>query len=242
MLRFGYCQRASFTIQAIVVLLLVQEAGPVFSDDAAARPAAIEVIVRGKIFSSVDEYANARLKKAALAIERRGVPWAAQSGVSLPESLLPVGHSGGPVVETVPDMLQGLSGGIEDSGWKTVWLDNKGHPRENGKSSATRTAVGALESGASVVPAGADISGDDVAVVRVLGVSPSMSTLVKDFEKVTAVKGAGADVIKFNTEDELGEYLRSQASGQEGPLLILSSHNRIRLMGLKPASTVDLGK
>jgi hypothetical protein len=66
-----------------------------------------------------------------------------------------------------------------------------------------------------------------------MGVYPSMTDLVRDFDRVASRPGFGTESIRVGSQEELSHQLEEEAKDKDGPLLILSGHGRVRLMGLK---------
>ncbi len=212
---------------------------PVFAEESQVRSTPIEVIVKGKVFPSLKEYEQSKVaKEMPMKKKGGGVPWAVKAMTDLPAKLIPAWKGSLQEVHKATQKSPVFRGGIDENGWKTVVLDKNSPDTSRSQGPAKGDYFREVGGNTPSLPLPTLMPEQAVAIQRILGISPSMNAVVKDFEDGSAVP-VGTGLIKVSTEDELADQLRAMASGMDGPFLLIFSHNRVRLMGLKSDSSVE---
>lgn len=205
--------------------LAIGTAGPVCSQEIVIRDSPIEIIVKGKAYPSLKEYLRSKAFPVAPLRLQAGIPAVSARPVSMT------------TVPAAPVDSGGFRTELDENGWKTVWL-NGAAPSDSQDQIQPQGKISSSEEGGKPPSL---IKGpekdDEVTVSRVLGVYPSMTDLVRDFEREASALGPGSGLVEVRADHELGDLLREQASGIEGPLLVLSGHGRVRLMRLEDHQT-----
>ena len=199
----------------------------------------VEIIANGQAYPSLKDYEQwkatevvTREAKVLAALQATAV-LVAKYNNSPAKAIIPEAAA----AAKIPQPVQGsdkLRTSFDENGWKTVWVKP---PASTSSVPETLKAESVKPPSIDIKPSLSSVSApkpqDEMVVSRVLGVYPSMTELVRDFEKSASSSRRGATPVTVVREDELIGRLQAQAAGETGPFLILSGHGRVRLMGLR---------